>query len=142
MTVKQSLDNIFELAVLAHWEHQVWDRPGGLIHVEYGYSSNGRVGSLQIWFSTKRGCWHLACEYCPPESPRHGLRFEAGIHPRQLGNFLELVLQHQDRFEVPPNLGRRGLVQITQPTAQERAAALVGVKKVFEQLASLQALPA
>jgi hypothetical protein len=132
MSMKQNLDHIFELAVLAHWEHQVWDRPGGLIHVEYGYSPNGRVGPLQIWSSTQRGCWHL----------RHGLHFEAGIHSMQLGNFLELVLQHQDSFEIPPNLGRKGLIQITRPTAQESAAGLLAVRKVFEQLASLQALPA
>jgi hypothetical protein len=142
MSMQQSFDHIFELAVLARWEDQVRDRQSGLIHVEQGYSPNGRVGSLRIWSSTKRGCWHLACEYCPPKSPRHGLHFEAGIQANQLGNFLELVLQPQDRFEIPPNLGRRGLVQITQPTAQESAAALLVVRKVFEQLASLQDLPA
>jgi hypothetical protein len=138
MTTKQNLDHIFELAVVAHWEHQVWDRPGGLIHVEYGYSPDGRVGPLQIWSSTTRGYWHLACEYFPPESPRHSLHFEAGIHPGQFGNFLERVLRHQDRFVIPPNLGRRGLVQVTQPTAQESAAALLVVRKVFEQLAESQ----
>jgi hypothetical protein len=43
-SMKQSLDRIFEFAVLANWEDLMRDRQSGLIHVEYGYSSSGREG--------------------------------------------------------------------------------------------------
>jgi len=67
------------------------------------------------------------------------MHLENGIRSDKLQNALELVLQHQEGLEISPNLGRRGLLQITQLTEQESAAASVSAKEVFEQLTSLPA---
>ena len=141
---KQNLDRIFEFAVLANWEDLMPGPQSGFIHVEYGYSPDGRVDVLQIWLSTNRGHWRLACEYCSTASLQRdrGMHFETGIRSEELEQILELAMQHQNWFEIPPNLGRKGLIQITQPTEHETVAASASVKEVYEQLASLQVLPA
>ena len=135
---KQSLDHIFELAVVANWKDLMQDRQSGLIHVEYGYSSIGTVDGLQLWSSVKRGHWRLSCEYSSRASSgrERGVHFENAARSGGLSSLLELVLKHQNMFEIPTNLGRRGLLQITQPTAEESAAASVSAKEIFVELAS------
>lgn len=140
---KQNIEGIFESAVRASWGDLMPGSQSGLVHVEYGYSPRGSIDLLQIWSSTRRGHWRLACEYCSTASLQHdrGMRFESGIRSDELRDALELVLQHQDWFEVPANLGRRGLLQVTQPTTDESVAASASVREVYEQLASLTVLP-
>ncbi len=140
---KQNLEGIFEFAVRASWGDLMPGPQSGLVHVEYGYSPGGSVDFLQIWSSTKRGHWRLACEYCSTASLQHdrGLHFESGIRSDELRDALELVLQNQDWFEIPANLGRRGLLQVTQPTTDESPAASAYVREVYVQLASLTVLP-
>ena len=139
---KQNLEGIFEFAVRASWGDLMPGSQSGLVHVEYDYSPSGSVDLLQIWSSTKRGHWRLACEYCSKASLQHdrGMRFESGIRSDELRNALELVLQHRDWFEIPANLGRRGLLQVTQPTTDESVAASASVREVYERLASLTVL--
>lgn len=78
---KQNLEGIFESAVRASWGDLMPGSQSGLVHVEYGYSPSGSVDLLQIWSSTRRGYWRLACEYCSTTSLQHdrSMRFESGI---------------------------------------------------------------
>jgi hypothetical protein len=45
-------------------------------------------------------------------------------------------MQHQSSFALPPNLGRKGLLQISTPTVEESAAAAALIDEVFDRLTS------
>jgi hypothetical protein len=49
---------------------------------------------------------------------------------------LEFVMQHQNSFVLPPNLGRQGLLQISTPTAEESAVATVVINAAFDRVTS------
>jgi hypothetical protein len=71
-----------------------------------------------------------------------GVRFSNGYRSEELTRILELVMQSQNSFVLPPNLGRQGLLQISTPTAEESAAAAILISEVFDRLASPRAQPA
>ena len=49
---------------------------------------------------------------------------------------LEVAMQHQNSFVLPPNLGRQGLLQISTPTAEESAASAAVINMAFDRLNS------
>jgi hypothetical protein len=69
-----------------------------------------------------------------------GVGFENGYKSEDLAHILEITLQHQNLFVLPPNLGRQGLLQISTPTAEEIAAAAALMNVAFDRLASLPAV--
>jgi hypothetical protein len=71
-----------------------------------------------------------------------GIRFENGYRSEGLAEMLEVVMQHQNSFVLPPNLGRQGLLQISTPTAEESAAATVVINAAFDRLNSTVDEPA
>jgi uncharacterized protein (UPF0254 family) len=71
-----------------------------------------------------------------------GIGFENGYQSEGLADVLEVAMQHQSSFMLPPNLGRQGLLQISTPTAEESAAAATLVSEVFDRLVSPLAQPA
>jgi len=116
----------------------------GLIHIEYGFAPGSTLDYLKVWSSIKRGHWLLACEYWMSANTFHdmGLSFENGYQSEGLARVLEFIMQHQDAFVLPANLGRQGLLQISTPTAEESAEAAARVHLAFDRLASLLAEPA
>ena len=66
---------------------------------------------LKVWPSLIRGRWLLACEYWMASSKFHntGVRFDNGYESEELAHILEFVIQYQNSFVLPPNLGRQGL---------------------------------
>ena len=71
-----------------------------------------------------------------------GVRFENGYKSDGLAHILESVMQHQNSFVLPPNLGRQGLLQISTPTPEESAVAAALVNVAFDRLGSPLAQPA
>jgi hypothetical protein len=71
-----------------------------------------------------------------------GVRFDNGYESEELAHILEFVMQHQNSFVLPPNLGRQGLLQISTPTVEENAAAVAIINEAFDRLASPLAQPA
>jgi len=69
-----------------------------------------------------------------------GVGFENGYKSEALAHILEITMQHQNSFVLPPNLGRQGLLQISTPTAEETAAAAGLIKTAFDRLASFPAV--
>lgn len=116
----------------------------GLIHIEYGFAPAGTLDYLKIWSSIARGHWLLACEYWMSASPFHGtgVRFDNGYESDGLAHILEFVMQHQDSFVLPANLGRQGLLQIATPTQEESAAGAASVDEAFGRAGSMVAEPA
>jgi len=96
---------------------------------------------VKVWSSKARGHWLLACEYWTSANTFHGtgVRFDNGYEG--LAHILEFVMQHQSSFALPPNLGRKGLLQISTPTVEESAAAAALIDEVFHRLTSTVAEP-
>jgi hypothetical protein len=110
----------------------------GLVHVEYGFAPTGTLDYLKVWSSITRGHWLLACEYWMSANTFHaaGVRFDNGYASEGLADILESVMQHQNSFVLPPNLGRQGLLQIPAPTQAESALAAVLVNETVHSLSS------
>lgn len=136
---KQSLDQTLESAVVVSWMDLMHGTHTGLIHIEYGFAPTGTVDYLKVWSSITRGHWLLACEYWMSANTFHGtgVRFDNGYESEGLAHILESVMQHQNSFALPANLGRQGLLQIATPTEAESAAATAWVSEALEHLGSI-----
>ena len=95
--------------------------PCSLVQIEYGFAARGTLDYLKVWSSVTRGHWLLACAYWMSASNFHdtGAHFTNGYQSARLAQLLDLVMQHQDAFVLPQNLGRQGLLQIPTPTPVE-----------------------
>jgi hypothetical protein len=136
--VNQSFERTLESAVIVSWADLMHDAQTDLIHIEYGFAPSGGVDYLKVWSSLTRGHWLLACEYWMSDSRLHGagVKFDNGYASEGLAHILEFVMQHQNSFVLPPNLGRQGLLQISTPTVEESMAAAALVKEAFDRLGS------
>jgi len=139
----QSLDQILESAIVVSWADLMHGAEAGLIHIEYGFAPGGTLDYMKVWSSITRGHWLLACEYWMLPSTFHGtgITFDNGYQSEGLAHILGLVMQHQDAFVLPANLGRQGLLQIPTPSLEESAAAAAAVSHAFERLGSTLAEP-
>jgi hypothetical protein len=140
----QSLDQVLESAIVVSWADLMRGGEDGLIHIEYGFAPGGTLDYLKIWSSLTRGHWLLACEYWMSPSNFHGngVSFDNGYQSEGLAHILGFIMQHQDAFTLPPNLGRQGLLQISAPTSEQSTAATVSVNHAFDRLGSALAEPA
>jgi hypothetical protein len=142
MNPSGDLERILESAVVNHWTDLTPGTPTGLIHIEYGFADGGTLDYLKLWSSLSRGHWLLACEYWMSANTFHeaGISFSNGYQSDELTRILELVMERQNSFVLPPNLGRQGLLQISTPTKQESEAAAALLNVAFERLASTPAV--
>jgi hypothetical protein len=142
MNPSGNLERILESAVVNHWTDLTLGTPTGLIHIEYGFADGGTLDYLKLWSSLSRGHWLLACEYWMSANTFHeaGISFSNGYQSDELTRILELVMERQNSFVLPPNLGRQGLLQISTPTKQESEAAAALLNVAFERLASTPAV--
>jgi hypothetical protein len=141
---KQEMDHILESAVIASWGDLTRGVQNGLIHVEYGFASDDSLEYLQIWSSITRGYWLLACAYWMAASEYHkiGVHFDNGYQSEGLAHVLGMVMQNQKSFVLPPNLGRQGLLQISDPTPEESTAAAASLSQASDRISSALATPA
>jgi len=142
-TENHTLEQMLECAIVASWEDLTNGTQPGLIHIEYNLTAGGTVDDLRIWSSVTRGHWLLVCEYGMSASNSHGsgVRFDNGYHSEGLAHRLEFVMQHQNAFALPPNLGRPGLLQIPHPTEAEIGTAATSIREVFDHASSALAEP-
>jgi hypothetical protein len=127
----QSLERILESAIVVSWADLMRGAQTGLIHIEYGFAPSDTLDYLQVWSSITRGHWLLTCEYWMSPSKFHGtgVHFENGYQSEGLAHILELVMQQQNAFVLPPDRGRHGLLQIPTPTQEEITAAAASVSE-------------
>ena len=144
MNPSGNLERILESAVVISWADLTRGTPSGLIHIEYGFAAGGTLDYLKVWSSLTRGHWLLACEYWMTANNFHsaGISFENEYQSEGLATILEVTMQHQNSFVLPPNLGRQGLLQISTPTAEESAGAAVVINVAFDRLDSTVDQPA
>ena len=144
MNPNGNLERILESAVVISWADLTHGTPTGLIHIEYGFAACGTLDYLKVWSSISRGHWLLACEYWMSANAFHGagVGFENGYKSEGLAHVLEVAMQHQNSFVLPPNLGRQGLLQISTPTPEESAEAAAMISVAFDGLDSTIEQPA
>ena len=144
MNLNVNLERILESAIIISWTDLTRGTPTGLIHIEYGFAAGGTLDYLKVWSSLSRGHWLLACEYWMSANTFHaaGIGFENGYQSEGLAHDLEVAMQHQNSFVLPPNLGRQGLLQISTPTAEEGTAAAAMINAAFDRLNSTVDQPA
>lgn len=137
MNPNGNLERILESAVVINWDDLMRGTHAGLIHIEYGFAG-ATLDYLKVWSSLSRGHWLLACEYWMSLNPFHGagVGFENGYKSEGLAHILEITMQHQNSFVLPPNLGRQGLIQISIPTKEQSAAAAAYVNESLRRLGS------
>lgn len=133
-----SLERILESAIVASWPDLTRGTSVGLIHIEYGFAAGGTLDYLKVLSSPTRGHWLLTCEYWMSANNFHsaGIGFEKGYRSESLAQMLEVAMQHQNSFLLPPNRGRQGLLQISTPTAEEIAASAAVINLAFDRLNS------
>ena len=124
------LERVLEAAIVVSWADLIHGVQSGLVHIEYGFSPSQTLEDLQVWSSIRRGYWLLACSYrmATSQVQDSGVHFDNGYQSVGLAHILEVVMRHQNAFTLPPNLGRRGLLQITTPTEKESIAAVASIK--------------
>lgn len=117
------LGRALEYAVVQSWDGLMPDATSGAIHIEYETGSDGLVDFLKIWASTVRGHWNLVCEFWvrPLWSHVTGLRFANDYYSADFARTLEFVIGHENAFVKLPD--RRGLIQVSPPTEEERKEA-------------------
>lgn len=140
----QSLERALESAIVASWTDLMHGARHGLVHVQYGFAPTGTLDYLKVWSSITRGHWLLACEYWMSATAFHdtGVRFDNGYKSEGLAHILEFVMQHQNSFVLPLNLGRQGLLQISTPTGEESGSAAISMNQAIHSLASPLPQPA
>jgi hypothetical protein len=140
----QSLDQILESAIVVSWADLMRGTEAGLIHIEYGFAPGGTLDHLQVWSSITPGHWLLASEYWMSPSAFHstGVNFENGYQSEGLAHILGFIMQHQDAFALPANLGRQGLLQIPTPTIEENKVAAASITEAFDHLGGMFTAPA
>jgi hypothetical protein len=133
-----NLDRVLEAAVTSSWSDLMPNAEAGLIHVEYNFGMASDIAFLQVWSSEVRGFWHLVCTCCiSPSGPqRHDIQFENGYSTERLAATLNSVMRHQDPFQPPPDLGRKGLLQIAAPSEADRTTAKVLIKQALDRIES------
>ena len=65
-----------------------------------------------------------------------GVHFDNNYASEGLANTLDFVMQHQNVFVLPENLGRQGLLQIPAPTDEDSAAAAKSLVEAFAHVES------
>jgi len=142
--VNPNLERTLESAVVVCWKDLMRETQAGLVHIEYSYLPSGTLDYLKVWSSITRGHWLLACEYWGSVNTFHGtgVRFDNGYESEELAHILESVMQHQNSFVLPENLGRQGLLQISTPTVEESTAAAKMINDALGRLSLPHLKPA
>ena len=140
----QDLERILESALVASWPDLTSKTNIGLMQIEYGFAAGSSLDYLEVWSSITRGHWLLACTYWMSASKFHekGVHFDNNYSSEGFADTLDFVMQHQNAFVLPENLGRRGLLQIPAPTQEDSVASTRLLAEAFAHIESQLARPA
>ena len=132
----RNIDRVLEAAVVVTWPDLISEGDSGIVHVEYDFGTDGHITFLQVWLSQTRGVCNLVYSFFGSTFDQREIHFASRYRSERLAETLNSVMQHQDEFLPPPNLGRRGLLQITTPSENERIAATISIREAFDQVSS------
>ena len=133
----KTIEQILESTAIVSWSDLMHGR-SGMFFIEYGLAPSGSMDYVQLWSSTKRGYWLLACTYRMSASESHeaGVHFDNGYKSDSLAHNLEVLMQHQNAFAPPHTFGRQGVLRVEAPTENESKAAAVSMANAFDRFKS------
>jgi hypothetical protein len=120
------LDRALELAVVSSWNELTSPGEPCAVHVEYKDVSAVPVTSLEVWMIKKRGYGMLVCRCSAPSSPTadtSGCVFSNAYRSEALAGDLDFILRNQGHFSRPPDRSVHGLVQVDEPSEEDRSNA-------------------
>jgi hypothetical protein len=126
-----SLEEMIGNTVVASWKELMAEDASSRLHVEYHRKApNEDVEYLKIWAADGNGGWKLVCQWFPTvvDRPAEELKFCKPFYSANFEHLLTTVLDNQKTFADLEEQTRDGLIQITSPTDNERAAALTAVQ--------------
>ena len=134
----EDIDRVIESAIIANWKDLMPGMRTGSVHVEYACATGGPLDHLEVWVSTNQRRWLLACTYWLAADKTHvsGAHFENGYDLKGLAQILDVVMQHQSLFTLPPSPSRHPLLQITLPTEKQSAESAALVRTILAQAAA------
>jgi hypothetical protein len=111
------LKRTLESAVMMNWKDVMPDSPEGLIDVEYRIAADGSLEYLRLWACSRRGFWHLICQYSMfwKWSNTKTVSFGTGYQSKPLAERLDYIIQHEAQFSVIAEPGKT-LVQVYPPS--------------------------
>ncbi len=133
---QQSFGRLLKAAVVMNWTDFISERQSGVVHVDCRFGDEEEVDHLTIWVATERGEWRLAGEYSKSHTKKSlsGMSFEGGYRSEKLACTLDTIFKHQHSFAPLPNPGRDGLIEVEQPTSQEKRAAEIAISSMLRSL--------
>jgi hypothetical protein len=130
-----SLEDMIRNTVVASWRDLMPDDGSSQLHVEYHRTApNEEVQYLKVWAAEGKGGWKLVCEYWVPtisDRPVKGLAFCKPFYSENFEHLLAAVFENQKTFSDLQEQTRDGLIQISSPTEDERAAALTFIQNAL-----------
>lgn len=120
-----NFEKALEFAVITSWDDLVKPKEHTSIHVEYANQEGTPVAALQVW-STYKGRGNRVCDYSLGAlngSELQGTRFANSYSSPTLTEALDVIMLNQSQFARPQGRGVNGLVQVSAPTAADRASA-------------------
>jgi hypothetical protein len=126
----ENLADILKSAVVVNWTDLMRGR-SGLIHIEYDFAPSGVLDYVKVLTSVRRGYWLVACTY-----RMAGVHFDNGYESKGLAHNLEVVMQHQNLFDLPQDFGGQGTLLIETPTEKESKAAADSIKDAIDRVNS------
>lgn len=132
--MKVRMDRMLASAVILSWEDLPHAFATGLVHIEY--APGIVLDYVKLWQLVAKGDWSLICEYWMfprPAAALTQLTFSNGYHSEGLGRMLAVIMQHQADFAHSEGPGA-GMVQVIQPTEEEKQAASVCMRQAYDHL--------
>ena len=119
------LDATLADALVLNWSDLMPELTSGLIHIEYHVGTGAAIEFVKVWAAPTRGQWDLVCEHFVLQSTasKSGLRFANGYKSEGLEKMLDLIMQHQEIFQVGSRAGADRMIQVPPPTAADTLAA-------------------
>lgn len=120
------LDRALELAVVSSWNELASPGEPCSVHVEYKNVSAVPLSSLEVWMIKKRGYGMLVCRCSGPSfgaADTSGCVFGNAYRSETLAGDLDFILRNQGQFSRPADRSVHGLVQVDQPSAEDRSDA-------------------
>jgi hypothetical protein len=122
-----SLEEMISNAVVASWGELMLNDGSPLAHVEYHRAApDNDVQYLKMWTADGTGGWQLVCQYwvsTQGQESTKGLTFCSPFYSVNFARSLIAVLENQGMFSDLQEQTRDGLIQISWPTDDQRAAA-------------------
>ena len=126
------IDDAFRSAVIQAWDDLAEVTTPRAVNVEYLCEPGAPLDHVSVWLVKAGGYQDRVCDYwtwISSARPRDS-RFWNSYHSNKLAHALEFIMENQERFPRPADVGPHGLVRAFPPTEEERAEAAALISEI------------